>query len=127
MATQGIPLRVVIADHAPEVRQALRLICEESLGLTVVGEAAESEDLPTVVMTTQADILLLEWELPGVPGGTLLKTLREDEGLSIVVMASRPEIRARALRAGAEGFIYKGDPPDDLLNLLRQLIDGRSR
>ncbi len=127
MATQGIPLRVVIADHAPEVRQALRLICEESLGLTVVGEAAESEDLPTVVMTTQADILLLEWELPGVPGGTLLKTLREDEGLSIVVMASRPEIRARARRAGAEGFIYKGDPPDELLNLLRQLIDGRSR
>ncbi|MBZ0294660.1 MAG: response regulator transcription factor [Anaerolineae bacterium] len=126
MAIQGTPLRVVIADQAAEVRQALRLVCEESLGLNVVAEAAEDEDLFALVTAMQPDILLLEWEMPGREASTLMQKLRKRRKLSIIVMAARPEIRARAMRAGATGFVYKGDPPDELLNLLRQLVESLS-
>jgi DNA-binding NarL/FixJ family response regulator len=126
MAIQGAPLRVVIADQAAEVRQALRLVCEESLGLNVVAESAEDEDLFALVTAMQPDILLLEWELPGRQASAVMQKLRHQETLSIIVTAAHPEVRARAMRAGATGFVYKGDPPDELLNMLRQLIDQRS-
>lgn len=126
MEKQHPVLYVLIADHEPEVRQALRLICEESLGLTVAAEAADSHELLARISITPSNLLLLEWELPGLQAQDLIKTLRADQALSIIVIGGQPEARTEALEAGANGFVYKGDPPDHLLSLLGNVIETRS-
>ncbi len=123
MGQPNTSLRVLIADYEPEVRRALQLVCKEGLGLTIVGEAADSAQLLSSIKVASPDILLLEWGLPGMTPSELMAALQTEESLNIVVIGGRPEIRAEALRAGAKGFIYKGNPPDELLNLLRTFLE----
>ena len=113
------PLSIFIADHEPDVRQALRLVCEESLGLTIAAEAADSNDLLAQLTAADPDILLLEWELPGLKPSALINQLRTNHSVYVIVTGGQAEIRTRAFEAGADGFVYKGDPPNQLINLLR--------
>lgn len=119
MINKDTELRVLIADHEPEVRQALHLVCEESLGQILVIEAANSEELLHLMETSPLDILLLEWELPGIPVDALMKQLKNLMDVSVIAISNRPETRAEALEAGASAFVYKGDPPNELISLLQ--------
>ncbi len=123
MCQQSQIKRIVIADQDIEVRQALRLVCEAALGLTVVAEASETHKLHSLLKATDPDIILLEWNLPDVSPQNLMKQLHDDESLKIVIIGSHLEMRTEALEAGADGFISKGDPPDELLQLLRTFIE----
>ena len=111
MEKRNTALRVLIADHQPDVRQALRLVCEESLGLIVAAEAADARELVARLAAALPDLLLLEWELPNLQPSVLIGELRTQQSVCIVVTGARAEIRACALETGADGFVYKGDPP----------------
>jgi DNA-binding NarL/FixJ family response regulator len=59
-------MRVFLADDQAKVRAALRLLLEQEPGLSVVGEVTEAKDLLVQVQVTQPDVVLLDWELPGL-------------------------------------------------------------
>ena len=126
MKKEDTSLLVLIADHDPEIRQALRLVCEESLGLSIAAEAADYDDLLSQVSTPHLDILLLEWELPDGQPTALIKALHLNHSFNIIVIGGHPETGIKALDAGADGFVYKGDPPDELIRLLRTCIETQS-
>jgi DNA-binding NarL/FixJ family response regulator len=87
-----------------------------------VGEAAEAETLLAHLETTQPDIVLLDWELPGRQAGGGLPALRAVcPQLRVIALSGRLEARRAALAAGAEAFVSKGSPPDQLLATLRAL------
>lgn len=109
-------MRVLLADDQPEVRSALRLLLEQEPELSIVGEAAETEDLLARAGSGQLDLVLLDWELPGPREGDLLVRLRAIyPGVRVVALSGRPESRRAALSAGADAFVSKGDPPERLL------------
>jgi DNA-binding NarL/FixJ family response regulator len=116
-------VRVLIADRDPNVRQALWLVCEEGLHLTVAAEAADAPELPALVRTTHPDMLLLDWGLTGTPPAELIRTIRGIRSLVIIIVGADMEQRGDALAAGADAFIYKGDPPERVLALLRNFIE----
>src|SRR5689334_19673838 len=126
MSKDDTALSVLITDHEPEVRQALRLVCEESLGLTNTAEASDNDELLQQIKTLRPDILLLEWELPELQTASLLNELHTTYSVSTVVMGKHPEARTEALQFGADGFVYKGDAPDELIHLLKTIIEARS-
>ncbi len=112
-------LRVLLADDQLAVRSALRLVLEQEPDVDVVGEVGESEQLLAEVGTTRPDLLLLDWELPGLPAVDLLSALRSIcPGTSVVALSGRPEARERALETGARAFVSKGDPPERLLAII---------
>lgn len=127
MLGQAAQLRVLIADQQPNVRQALWLVCEQGLGLTVVAEAANAAELLRLVMSTQPDILLLEWSLPGVTTRELIRMLHAQSRVIIIAVGAQTEDRAAALAAGVDYFAYKGDPPEKLLDMLNSAITGVPR
>lgn len=120
MPDQRIGVSVLLADDDLEVRQALRLLCEQALDLTVVGEAKRIEELLPQLPTLQPDIILLDWELPREPAvsADLLTHIRTLYPAKVIILGARPEAQQAALAAGADAFIYKGDSPDKLLSLL---------
>ncbi len=122
MADYAASVRVLIADHEPEVRQALRLLCEQGFNLTVAADVSDGAELLASVGTAQATILLMEWDLPGIDSPALIKHLHLDQTLKIIVLGNGPEMRSQALNAGAWGFAYKGAPPDELIALLQSLL-----
>ena len=111
-------MRVLIADDQPSVRFALKVVLEQQ-GIDVAGAVCDSVELLAWLKTNQADLLLLDWELPDQPGKKIIPILRDlSPGLTVIVLNSRPQTRAEALSAGADGFVSKGDPPEYLLSLL---------
>jgi len=127
-------MRILLADDQPRVCSALRLLLEQEPGLTVVGEAAESDALLAQVEAQHPDLVLLDWELPDengpgsmrsdAPGsGAHLFALlrRRCPGLRVVALSGRHEARRAAQAAGVDAFVSKGDPPERLLETLRAL------
>jgi DNA-binding NarL/FixJ family response regulator len=128
-------MRVFLADKQTKVRSALRLLLEQEPWLSVVGEAAEAEDLLAQVQKTQPDVVMLDWELPGFrvtdpstpltgsgtcSGQRLLFALHSLGCHSkIIALSGHLEAREEALAAGADAFVSKGDPPERLLTTLR--------
>lgn len=112
-------MRVVLADDQRDVRAAMRLLLEQE-GSTIVAEASTADTLLTGAAETQPDLVLLDWELPGMPVADLVRGLRVlCSGAAIVALSGRLEARAAALAVGADAFVSKADPPESLLAIVR--------
>lgn len=113
-------MRILMADDQADVRSALRLLLTQQPGVVVVGESADSSATLTLAELTEPDVLLLDWELPGMPPRTLLRLLRcLSPALRVVAMSSRPEAAAAALDCGASAFVSKAHPVEHLLAVLQ--------
>lgn len=109
-------MRVLIADDQPEVRSSLQLMLEQLPNVTVVGEATGAGDLLAQVSVSCPDLVLLDWELPGLRVTEHLPMLRERCPRSLVMaLSSRPEQQEAALATGVDSFVSKGDAPEHLL------------
>lgn len=114
-------MRILIADDQTNVRSALRLLLEQASNIEVVGEVADATSLLLLLETRRPDLLLLDWELPGLPADHLLRLLRfEQPHLQVLALSSRPEAQQEADSAGVDGFVSKGDPPEAVLTALAQ-------
>ena len=115
-------MRVLLADDHTQVRWALRTVLGEAQELTVVGEAAEAQSFLSQAQALKPDLILLDWELPGQPAGSLMASLSAlDLDARVVVLSGRPEARKAALAAGADAFLSKADAPEQVLTTLHQL------
>ena len=115
-------MRILLADDQSNVRFALRALLERQSGVQVVGEAVNSETLLGQVKAACPDLVLLDWGLPGIAADELLPTLRDAcPDLSVIVLSGQPEARRAALAAGADAFVGKTDPPEQLLATIRSI------
>ncbi len=116
-------MRIFLADPQRKVRSALRLLLEQETQWSVSGEAANAAELFTALDTATADVIVLDWSLPGCPEPELVAQVRQRWPRSaMLVLSGRPEAAAQVRAAGADAFVSKGDPPDVLLATLKKLI-----
>jgi DNA-binding NarL/FixJ family response regulator len=109
-------MQVLLADDQAKVRSALRLLLEHEPDVAILGEAVDTTGLLDWIKATEPDLILLDWELPGLPATALLPLLHAlHPNLRVVALSGRPEARQAALDAGVDAFVSKGDPPERLL------------
>lgn len=109
-------MRILLADDQPRIRFALRALLDRQPELQVVGEAGNADDLRAQILTTDPDLVLLDWELPGRRTERSPAVLHaQHPKLVIIALSGRPEARQAALAAGADAFVSKTDPPERLL------------
>jgi DNA-binding NarL/FixJ family response regulator len=115
-------LNILIGDAQSRVRFGLHVLLEEQPGWRVAGEAVDAQALLDRIRCGCPDLILLDWELPGMPAEELLAMIRRAcLDLRVIFMSGKDELREAALRAGADVFAYKADPPEKLLRLIREL------
>ena len=115
-AAEGELMRVFLADDTPKVRFALKAMLQQRSEIVVVGEAKDAGELSTRLAAAQADLLLIDWRLPGLAETGSIPELRSEHlDLMIVVLSGRPEDVHEALSSGADDFVSKIDPPESLL------------
>lgn len=113
-------IEILLADDRFQVRSALRLLLAQQSDLSVLGEAVDAQGVLDWVSAACPDVVLLDWELPGLQHGDVLCTLRARRPhLKVIALSGRPEARGAALAAGADAFVSKGDPPERLLDAVR--------
>jgi DNA-binding NarL/FixJ family response regulator len=116
-------MNILIGDAQPRIRFGLRLLFEQQPGWNVAGEVDDAQALLDAVRRGCPDLVLLDWELPGIPAEELLALIRQHcPRLAVVLMSGKLELRSMALLAGADIFAYKADPPERLLEQIREFI-----
>jgi len=122
-------MRILIADSQRKVRRALRVLLEQVDQVQVAGEAVDSPGLFARIVTEEADLVLLDGDLPGMPMVELVSTLRRVfPEVQTIVLSIQPEHGPAALAAGAHAFVSKGDPAEQLLTAIdrcRPLVKGQ--
>jgi DNA-binding NarL/FixJ family response regulator len=109
-------MRILIADPQPKVRFALRVLLERQPGLEVVDEVDDAEALLALVKGCCPDAVLLGWELSGIPVERLMVALREAcPELVVIALSGRLEAERTAIALGADAFVSKSNPPEQLL------------
>lgn len=112
-------MRVLLADDQEKVRSALRLLLEQERSVEIVGEAADTVTVLLAAARKTPDVILLDWELPGAPAIDLVQLLRFllPEAV-IIALSGRPEAERAASAAGADAFISKSSPSEEVLSAL---------
>ncbi|HET7248823.1 MAG TPA: response regulator transcription factor [Gemmatimonadales bacterium] len=120
-------IRVVIADDHPLVRAGLRQVLADEPGIEVVGEAADGDETVAVLRATEPDVVLLDITMPGAPFPGLLRLLRSAfprVDVLIVTMHGEDQFAVRAMKEGAAGYLTKQQPPQEVINAIRQIASG---
>ncbi|HZC06339.1 MAG TPA: response regulator transcription factor [Ktedonobacterales bacterium] len=122
-------IRILVADDHPIVRDGLVAVLTTQPDFTVVGEAGSGAETVRQVATLTPDVLLLDLEMPDGDGAETLRRLRE-QGLSVRVIVftafDTDERILAAIRAGAQGYLLKGIPRDDIFSAIRAVSAGAS-
>jgi DNA-binding NarL/FixJ family response regulator len=114
-------MRILLAEPQARVRFALRVLLERQPGLEVTGEAVSAGELMAMVEGLCPDVVLLAWDLPGLAAAQTLRALRQlRSDLVVIALSGRLEARRAALKAGADAFVSKGNPPERLLEAIKK-------
>src|SRR3989339_56952 len=120
-------IKLLIADDHPIVRRGLMDILAESSNITVIDEASEGKEVLEKVRTKVYDVVVLDIDMPGLSGMDILKILKaEKPGLPVLILSRYPEeqFAVRVIKAGADGFLTKGRPPEELINAIIKVARG---
>ena len=113
-------MRVLLADDQAHTRSSLQMLLKREPGVVVVGEVSEATELVIQIGMTHPDLILLDWELPGLPAIGSLRGLHSiHPNLQVIVLSGRPEAKREALADGADAFVSKAEPPESLLATLQ--------
>ena len=109
-------MRVLIADGQTTVRYALCVLLGNQAGVDIVGEAGDAGELMLKPRKTYPDLILLDWELPGLSAESSLTRLRRySPDLVVIALSGRLESGREARSAGVNAFVSKVEPPQRLL------------
>jgi len=129
MSDSSLPIRILVADDHPIVRDGLVAVLNTQPDFEVVGEAADGRQMVEQTLVLQPDVILLDLEMPEVDGVQALEQLRKlGQAVRAVVFTAfdTDERILSALRAGAKGYLLKGAPREELFNAVRVVHAGGS-
>jgi len=116
------PLRVGIVEDSAAMRRMLVGIIEGQEGFACVGVWPSAEDALAAAAKLRPDVMLVDLELPGMPGEDCLRALSAlIPGAALVVLTSHddPARVFASLSAGANGYLLKGASPEDIFAALQ--------
>ena len=128
---QGIVIRVALADDQLLVRAGFRALLDAEDGIEVVAEAAGGRELLERIRATPVDVVLMDIRMPEGDGLWATEQIAADPALAgvhvvIVTTFELDDYVARAVRAGAAGFLVKDTEPADLVRAVRVVAEGEA-
>jgi len=120
-------IRVLIADDHKIVRDGLKRILSAHGEVDVTGEAADGDQALALVRAHEYDLAMVDMSMPGLSGIDLIKRLKlEKPKLRILVLSMHGERQyaARALKAGASGYLNKDSAAELLVGAIRKIAAG---
>ena len=122
-------IRILVADDHPVVRDGLVAVLRTQPDLEVVAEASSGREAVIRAAQTTPDVVLLDLEMPGMDGVETLARLREEHADVRVIIFTAFDTDERilaAVQAGAQGYLLKGAPREEIFNAIRVVHEGGS-
>lgn len=127
MDASSRPVRLLIVDDHPIVRQGLERLFASESDLQIVGEAASADDALQIIDRQDVDFVVLDLGLKHGSGLDLIGQIRaRRDDLPILVLSMHQErfYAERVLRAGAQGYLMKQGDPSEIVPAIRRILSG---
>ena len=121
------PIRVLIADDEPALRNALASLLAHEDRLVLVGEAGDADQAIELAVERHPDIALIDVNMPAGGGPRaargIIRVSPETRVIALSAFEDRPTV-LEMLRAGAVGYLVKGTAGQDLMGSIAKVFDG---
>lgn len=122
-------IRVALIDDQPLFRGGIAMILDSQPDVEVVAQESSALNLSSTVRASAPDVILMDVRMPGIDGITATRQLVADLGdeapkILVLTTFDVDEAAARAIEAGASGFVLKDAQPEFLLASVRAVADG---
>jgi DNA-binding NarL/FixJ family response regulator len=120
-------IRVAIFEDNTQLRESLFKLVEASEGFTCVGAFANGEDIIWVTSSVKPDVILMDIEMPVVNGIDAVKMVREkfpDVKILMETIFEDDEKIFQSICNGAQGYILKSTPPEEILDAIKDIFEG---
>lgn len=122
-------IRIILVDDHTLFRKGLAELLEQSGTIEVTAFTGNPDEVPMLLKAHRPDVLLLDLNMPGIDGITLLTQLRADGfdlPILILTLSEAEDDLARALRSGAKGYLLKSMEPDDVVDAVTRAQRGET-
>src|SRR6202163_3589372 len=125
-----MPVRILLVDDHPIVRQGLRTLLEGRTGWEVVGEASDGLEALDKIESLNPDVVVLDVTMPrmnGLEACRMIQQKRKSSGLEVLFVTQHdsPQMMREALDAGARGYVVKSNLARDLLEAVEEVSQHR--
>jgi two-component system response regulator DesR len=119
-------IRVLLVDDQSGVRAGLKMALSLETDIDVVGEAGDGPEALAETELTRPDVVVLDYEMPGMDGPAVIEALKRSGWGGAVVMLSLHDDaahRQNAVTAGAYAFVSKSEPCERLVDQIRAAVN----
>ncbi|MFL5906914.1 MAG: response regulator transcription factor [Solirubrobacterales bacterium] len=127
---EAAPIAVFLVDDLPELRELIRLGMEEDSEFEVVGEAADGRSALEGIAETRPAAVLLDLSMPDMDGFSVIPEIRLDNPDTAIIILSgfaMERMGAKAIERGADAYIEKGTPIQEIRETVRAAVEARRR
>jgi DNA-binding NarL/FixJ family response regulator len=127
MSTERL-ISVFLVDDVPELRELIRFGIEDDPAFKVVGEAGDGRTALDGITAQRPEAVLLDLSMPDMDGLEAILEIRSRvPEVAIVILSgfSADRMGASALERGADGYVEKGTPIEELRRTTRRVVSAR--
>ena len=129
MAQTSNPIRVLLADDHAIVRAGIRQLLEHSTDIQIVAEASDGEAAQALIRQHRPDVAVLDIQMPKASGIEVTRWVRANmPGVGVLILTAYdddPYVMA-VLQAGANGYVLKTTSPEELIQAVQDVHEGKS-
>jgi two-component system invasion response regulator UvrY len=121
------PTTIMLVDDHAIVRSALRHFLQNSKKIKIIAEASRGEEALRIAPIVQPDIVLMDFDMPGISGlETTQRLLRDLPNTKVIIVSafSHVSIIQRLLKVGASGFVAKGAHAEEIIDAINKVNKG---
>jgi len=120
-------MQILIADDQPRARQSLKALLATWPRVDGVREACSGQEAVLSVEEALPDVVVMDARMPDMDGVAATRVIKERwPWVKVVVWSMYPEYEAEARLAGADAFVAKGEPPQQLLSRIAAVMANRT-
>ena len=126
----GSSIRIMIVDDHPLLREGIAALLKAHPDLELVAEACDGEQAITQFRAHRPDVTLMDIQMPNVNGTEAIGRIRSEfpDAKILVLSTYAGDVQVlRAIKAGARGYLLKGNVRTELLEAIRTVHAGRKR